>query len=59
MYLKALVRALVCRHDRRIANQRIMDTWIWHQVGLELVEIDIERTIETQAGGDGADNLSN
>lgn len=36
-----------------------MDTRIWHQVRLELVQVDIERTIEAQAGGDGADDLSN
>jgi hypothetical protein len=36
-----------------------MDTRVWHQVGLELVQVDIESTVEAQAGGDGADNLSN
>tara|TARA_R110002003_G_scaffold126_50_gene11863 strand:- start:17634 stop:18056 length:423 start_codon:yes stop_codon:yes gene_type:complete len=36
-----------------------MDTRVWHQVGLELVQVDIESTIEAQAGGDGADDLSN
>jgi hypothetical protein len=30
---------------------------VWHQVGLELVQVDIERTIEAQTGGDGTDNL--
>ena len=59
MDLEAFMRTLVCRHNRRIADQRIMDTWVWHQVRLELVEIDIERTIEAQAGGDGADDLCN
>lgn len=36
-----------------------MDTRVWHKVGLKLVQIDIERAIEAQAGGDGANNLSN
>jgi hypothetical protein len=36
-----------------------MDTRVWHQVGLELVQVDIESTVEAQAGGDGADDLSN
>jgi len=36
-----------------------MDTWIWNQVGLELVEIDVQSTIETDRSGDRRDNLSN
>ena len=36
-----------------------MDTRVWHQIGLELVQIDVQCTIEAQAGRDGADNLSN
>jgi hypothetical protein len=59
MNLKALVRALIGRYNWRIANQRIVNTWIWHQVGLELIEVDIKCAIETQAGGDGADHLGN
>lgn len=35
-----------------------MDTRVRDQVGLELVQIDIEGTVEAQAGGDGADDLS-
>jgi hypothetical protein len=34
-----------------------MDTRIWDQVGLELVEINIEGTIETKGCGDGGDNF--
>jgi hypothetical protein len=33
-----------------------VDTWVWDQVGLELVEINVEGTIETEGGGDGGDN---
>ena len=29
-----------------------------HQVGLELVQVDVERAIETQRSGDGGDDLS-
>jgi len=36
-----------------------MDTWVWHQVGLELSKIDVQGTIESEGGGDGGDNLSN
>lgn len=47
--LEALVGALLAGDDWRIADQRIVDTRVRHQVGLELVQVDIERTIETQA----------
>ena len=36
-----------------------MNTWVRNQVGLELVQVDVQGTIETEGGGDGADNLSN
>lgn len=36
-----------------------MDTRVRDKVSLELVQIDIQSTIEAQTGGDGADNLSN
>lgn len=36
-----------------------MNTGVWHQVGLELVQIDVEGTIKSQRRGDGTDNLSN
>lgn len=59
MHLEALVGALGGRNDRSIADQGVVDTRIGHQVGLELVQVDIERTIESQRRGDGADNLGN
>jgi hypothetical protein len=36
-----------------------MDTWVWHQVGLELSDIDVEGTIESEGGSEGGDNLGN
>lgn len=57
--LEALVGALAGRNDRSIADQRIVDTRIRDQVGLELVQIDVERTVEAQGRGDRADNLGN
>jgi len=35
-----------------------VDTWVWHQVGLELSDIDVEGTIESEGGGQGGDDLS-
>ena len=49
--------ALLGRDDRRVTNERVVDTRVRHKVGLELVQIDIERTIEAQRRGDGANNL--
>ena len=36
-----------------------MDSWIWHQVGLELSDIDVKGTVESERGGQRGDNLSN
>lgn len=33
-----------------------MNTWVWDQVRLEFVEIDVEGTIETEGGGDGGND---
>ena len=35
-----------------------MDSWVWHQVGLELSDIDVEGTIESERGSEGRHNLS-
>jgi hypothetical protein len=29
-----------------------VDTWVGHQVGLELSQVDVEGTIESQGSGD-------
>jgi hypothetical protein len=57
--LKALVGALLGRDDWRIADERVVDARVWDQVGLELVQIHIERTVESQTGRDGTDDLGN
>ena len=36
-----------------------MDSWVWHQVGLELGDINVEGTIESEGGGQGRDDLGN
>ena len=50
------VGCLCGRNDWGVCNEREMDTWVWDQVGLELVEIDVEGTIETEGGSDRGDN---
>jgi hypothetical protein len=51
------VGALLSRDDGRVADERVVDTRVGHKVGLELVQINVERTVEAQGGGDGADDL--
>ena len=36
-----------------------MDSWVWHQVGLELGNIDVKGTIESEGSSQGGDNLGN
>lgn len=59
MHLEALVSALGSRDDRGIADERVVDARVGHEVGLELVEIDVEGTVEAQRRRNGADDLCN
>lgn len=43
-------------NDWGVGNEREMDTWVWNQVGLELVKINIEGTIESEGGSDRRNN---
>jgi len=36
-----------------------VDTGVWHQVGLELSDIDVEGTVESEGGSEGGDHLGN
>merc|ERR1711931_74764 len=53
-----LVVGLLGGDDRSVGDQREVDSRVWHQVGLELGEIDVERTIESERGGDRRDDLT-
>jgi hypothetical protein len=53
------VSTLGCRDDGGVADQGVVDTRVGDEVGLELVQIDVQGTVETQRRGDGADDLSN
>ena len=52
-----LVVGLLGRDDWGIGGKHEMDTWVWHQVGLELSDIDVEGTIESEGGSERGDNL--
>lgn len=53
------MRTAVAGYNGGKGDQRVVDTREGHQVGLEFSQVDVEGTIETQTGGDRADNLSN
>ena len=57
-YRQLLMVGLLSRDDWGVGGQGEVDTWVGHQVGLELCQIDVEGAIEPEGGGDGADDLS-
>lgn len=54
-----LVGGLVSRDNRGVGGKREVNTRVRDQVGLEFVQINVERSIETQRGGDRRDHLGN
>ena len=54
-----LMVSLFSRDDWSVGDQGEVDTGVWHQVGLELSQVDVEGTIEAQRGRDRRDNLTN
>ncbi len=53
-----LVGSLGSRDNGGIGDEREVDTGVWHQVGLELVEVDVERTVEAERGSDGRNDYN-
>lgn len=49
--------ALLGRNDGCVADKRVVNTRVRNQVGLEFIQIHIERTVEPQRGRDGGNNL--
>ena len=47
------------RDDWGVGSQREVNTWVGYQVGLELSQINVKGTIESERGSDGTDNLGN
>ena len=50
---------LFSRNYWSIGGQREMDTWVGHQVSLELCQINILSTVKAQRGRDRRNNLRN
>jgi len=57
-YRELFMVRLLSGDDRGVSNQREVDSGIRHQVGLELGEIHIQGTIETQRRRDGGHDLT-
>jgi len=51
------VVSLLGGDDWSIRGKHEMDSWVWDEVGLELSNIDVEGTIESEGGSEGGDNL--
>merc|ERR1712153_279265 len=54
---EGLVVGLLGGDNWRVGGHHEVNTWVWHEVGLELGDIDVEGTIETKGGGQGGDDL--
>ena len=53
-----LVVCLLSGDNWGVGGKHEMDTWVWHEVGLELGHIDVKGTIESEGSSKGGDNLS-
>lgn len=51
-----LVGGLGGRDDGRVGNEGEVDTRVGDQVGLELVQVDVERAVEAERSGDGGND---
>jgi hypothetical protein len=51
------VVGLLCWDDWGVRAQREVDAGVWHQVGLELSQVNVQLTIKSQGGGDGRNAL--
>ena len=50
---------LLSGDDWGVGREHEVDTWVGDEVGLELGDIDVEGTIESEGGSQGGDNLGN
>ena len=54
-----LVISFLGGDDWGVRGKHEMDSWLWHQVGLELSNINVQSTIESEGGSEGGDDLGN
>jgi hypothetical protein len=41
-----------------VCDQREMDTWVWNQIRLKFIKIDVKGTVKSEGSGNGRYNLS-
>ena len=51
--------SLLSRDNWSIGHQREVNPGVWHQVSLELCQVNIQSTVKSERSCDGGDNLSN
>ena len=52
-----LVVGLLGGDDWSVRRKHEMDSWVWHQVGLELIDVDVQSTIESERHSQRRDDL--
>merc|ERR1719483_1767380 len=55
---KLLMVGLLSRNNWSISSQREVDTWVGHQVGLELCQVHIESSVKPKRSCNGRHNLA-
>jgi len=55
---KLFMVRLLGADNGRVRSQREVNTWVRHQVGLELRQIDVQSAVESEGGGDGGHYLT-
>ena len=58
LYAVGFVFRLASGGYRGVGNERKVNTWVWHKIGLEFVEIDVEGAIEAERSGNGRNDCT-
>ena len=58
IHSELLMVSLVSAGHWGVGSEGVVDTRVGHQVGLELIEVNIESSVKPEAGRDGGDDLS-
>ena len=59
VHTELLMVSLVATGHRAVGGQGVVNTRVGHQVGLELIEVNIQSPVKPEAGRDGGDDLGN
>jgi hypothetical protein len=54
-----LVVGLLSRDDWGVRSQHKVNSWVWHKIGLELGDIDVQSTIESERSSQRGHDLGN